>query len=66
MANMSYCRFENTFRDLQDCQEALSNLTAAKLRELHDESPDEAHYAHRLVDLCATIAEDNAVLFDVS
>lgn len=25
MGNMSYCRFENTFKDLEDCYEALSN-----------------------------------------
>ena len=26
MGNMSYCRFENTANDLDDCQEALENL----------------------------------------
>jgi len=25
MANMSYCRFENTARDLQDCVSAIEN-----------------------------------------
>ena len=25
MANMSYCRFENTARDLRDCVEAINN-----------------------------------------
>ena len=25
MSNMSYCRFENTSRDLQDCIEAIQN-----------------------------------------
>jgi hypothetical protein len=25
MSNMSYCRFNNTFQDLQDCLEALEN-----------------------------------------
>ena len=25
MGNMSYCRFENTSRDLQDCIEAIQN-----------------------------------------
>lgn len=24
MANMSYCRFENTYHDLKDCYEALN------------------------------------------
>ena len=26
MSNMSYCRFENTLHDLQDCEEALDHL----------------------------------------
>ena len=32
MANMSYCRFENTLRDLEDCVEAMGN--APSLSEL--------------------------------
>jgi len=34
MANMSYCRFENTLRDLQDCVMALEDggdLSASEL-----------------------------------
>ena len=27
MANMSYCRFRNTLRDLRDCYEAMEQLT---------------------------------------
>jgi hypothetical protein len=27
MANMSYCRFENTLRDLRDCHEAMNEPT---------------------------------------
>ena len=27
MSNMSYCRFQNTLRDLQDCNYALNNAT---------------------------------------
>jgi len=26
MSNMSYCRFQNTLRDLQDCHDALEDL----------------------------------------
>lgn len=33
MANMNYCRFENTFADLQDCFEALSNKGIEGLSE---------------------------------
>jgi len=35
MANMSYCRFENTLRDLQDCVMALEDggdLSSSELR----------------------------------
>ena len=31
MGNMSYCRFENTARDLQDCVKALLNREAEEL-----------------------------------
>ena len=33
MANMGYCRFENTFNDLVDCQEALDNYGAEEIIE---------------------------------
>ena len=43
MGNMSYCRFENTSRDLQDCIEAIQNhyeectdLSRYELRALSD------------------------------
>jgi len=35
MANMSYCRFENTLRDLQDCVMALEDgedISSSELR----------------------------------
>lgn len=48
MANMGYCRFENTLADLQDCH-----------RHLHDElSPDEERARQRLVELARRIAEE--------
>ena len=34
MGNMSYCRFENTLADMEDCLEALRNGVAAE--ELSD------------------------------
>jgi len=49
MANMSYCRFENTLRDLQDCKEAMSN-------EL-DLSKSEQRSFVRMVKMCRDIAE---------
>lgn len=30
MSNMSYCRFENTSRDLADCAQALEQMAAGK------------------------------------
>ena len=33
MANMSYCRFENTLGDLNDCVEALNNNNVSSDRE---------------------------------
>jgi len=45
MSNMSYCRFQNTFADLQDCE---SNFQRT-------ESVDEADAAVDLYRLCATI-----------
>lgn len=43
MGNMSYCRFENTSKDLQDCIEAIQNhyeectdLSRYELRALSD------------------------------
>ena len=48
MANMSYCRFENTARDLGDCVDALNNreiddlssYEVAGLRDLFDSAQE--------------------------
>ncbi len=47
MSNMSYCRFENTLADLEDCQDNFENI----------ESIDEAQAAIDLYRLCATIVK---------
>lgn len=49
MSNMSYCRFENTYHDLKDCYD---NMDDSDLSEI------ETKYRARLVELCATIAEE--------
>ena len=49
MANMSYCRFENTLSDLRDCKEALDNGEELSSRE--------AKEAKALLDLCREMAE---------
>jgi hypothetical protein len=47
MSNMSYCRFQNTVRDLADCQEALDECEVL--------SKDELSARHELVQMCAEI-----------
>jgi hypothetical protein len=48
MGNMSYCRFENTWRDLSECQEAMED----------DLDGTEAIFRHRIIELCKEIAEE--------
>lgn len=45
MANMNYCRFENTYADFQDCADALQSET------LNGLSDSERVYAKRLYEL---------------
>lgn len=49
MANMSYCRFQNTLEDLKDC---FSNMNDGP------PSYEEATARHRLIKLCSVVAED--------
>lgn len=57
MGNMSYCRFENTYLDLLDCQEAL--VGAGSIRTLEQNANEyEKKYIRRLVALCKEIADD--------
>ncbi len=51
MSNMSYCRFENTSRDFEDCLEALENEGFDSLSE------NEKHYAKKLLRLSKQFAE---------
>ena len=48
MANMSYCRFENTYKDLLDCLNAMNNELSER----------EAGYRERLVDVCKEIIDE--------
>lgn len=54
MANMSYCRFENTNRDLNDVQGALDDLLAGAAED-GPLSDDERWAAIRLVKTCQEI-----------
>jgi hypothetical protein len=49
MGNMSYCRFENTARDLRDCLEAIEN------ESLDDLSSSEKRGLRQLLEDCETI-----------
>jgi len=48
MANMSYCRFQNTYRDLIDCEENMDN----------DLSSDEKRARDKMIKLCTRIAKN--------
>jgi len=63
MANMSYCRFQNTAGDLDDCQSAFEGLVNDP-----DEKPlsrEELAAAKRLVKTCAAILNLLAETVDV-
>lgn len=49
---MSYCMFENTFRDLQYCYETLCN------KDLEDLSEQEQKFAKHLIKLCKEFSND--------
>ena len=49
MANMSYCRFQNTLGDLRDCYEAMEDM---------DLSEDEEKAKARIIKLCQKIVAD--------
>ncbi len=49
MSNMSYCRFQNTLIDLQDCKENMNDS---------DLSPEEESAQLDLIHLCCDIAEN--------
>ena len=56
MANMSYCRFENTYGDLKDCAEAL--VEANGIENVVDEANEyEAPWVSAVVKLCREIAD---------
>ncbi len=57
MGNMSYCMFENTFQDLEECYEAL--VKAGSVSELEEiVNRYELPYVEKLLSLCMDIAEE--------
>lgn len=70
MANMSYCRFENTVNDLRDCRDALeeiydnvSEVTVAEVKKQLSESEYAAML--RLLNLCQTITINYGEMVDL-
>lgn len=53
MANMSYCRFENTLNDLRDCYEDM-----AYGKDFSELSKSEQKARNRMVELCKIIADE--------
>ena len=51
MSNMSYCRFQNTLTDLQDCMDTLYDLD----EDLSELSGAEKRAAKSLIELCNEI-----------
>ncbi len=49
MAHMSYCRFQNTLKDLRDCHDEIGN---------EDLSPEEDMARKKLIKLCQDIIAD--------
>lgn len=56
MSNMSYCRFQNTVRDLDDCKDAIEEAgdLDALLAGL---SQEEHRAAEQLIGICREIVE---------
>ena len=52
MSNMSYCRFQNTLADLQDCHDALQDMVDYPDVEDNALSVEEYRAAVALLDLC--------------
>jgi hypothetical protein len=48
MANMSYCKFENTYKDLMQCYDGMDIAN----------SQSEQRYRKRLIELCRDIVDD--------
>lgn len=56
MANMSYCRFENTLSDLKDCYNALEDARDYP-EENHKLSKDEQRAKDSLIELCRKLVD---------
>jgi len=55
MANMSYCRFENTLRDLRDCYNNMDS---------DDLSQSEFYARKQMIELCMSLASEYVYFLD--
>ena len=60
MGNMSYCRFENTARDLQDCLDAVWNKGSRCLSDLA--SPYEKEGLKELLQLAEQFLDEREII----
>ena len=54
--NMSYCRFHNTYNDLNDCETALNEFIVEGVNTISSEK--ERDKAKQLIELCRYIADN--------
>ena len=54
MSNMSYCRFQNTVKDLRDCEENIHEFLA----ETKEWDGGERKARRDLIEICVRIAEE--------
>lgn len=64
MANMSYCRFENTLRDLMDCLNAIEEegMRAIESKWEQEAADDLVHTAKRFIDAYENAKSDAVAL----
>jgi hypothetical protein len=55
MSNMSYCRFQNTVQDLQDCYDNMGSIGEYE-DDVSDNDRRELKSRERLIKLCVDIA----------
>ena len=61
MANMGYCRFENTYQDLEACYEALQEAGGVKMLQA-EVNRYEKPFIKDIIQLCRDIVEEFADL----
>lgn len=54
MANMSYCKFENTLDDLEECRGEMTHCVSVEDMDL---SESELSALHQMVECCSEIVE---------